>query len=1145
MFEPKPVYGNSYSHYLEADNYYASEMNQFENVFCGKLAIKMKIGEFSTEKFENYLNGTYPAGFESLQNKSHYARKDKNGKVRKARAGMEMNFAPPKSVSVNALLFNDIECAIAHREASREAMQFVEERLLYYRISVGKLKELEAQGRAIPPYTIIDDKAGMALVQATEGALWTAVTHTVSRFNLAKDSGGDPQMHDHDIIANHTVGIDGEMHTLEFGKIFDNQHLVGAVYMAALRRNLENKGKVLVDTKNGFELAGYTRNDVVAFSDGSCKRIPEFIKTENKARAENASHPRFGQLLNVDNPEHRQFANDATRGDKFDFRMHSTNKQGKIDPALGLAAAQAWWTEKAKESGVSAEDLRLRVAEAQRLGGKDPLLAPPASTAQEAYLLAVMHLTENCSTIRNSEEILRRAIEFSNHRASHVALADIIQRQIVAGELVIRADGKTLTTKHRVETESAIALAYRDGCGRVKSIASNGLFQECLAQYLDEKGFNGLTKGQVDAAKGIVQSHDRATVIVGDAGTGKSTAMELVKNIAEMTGHRIFGLAPSAKAKEALADSLCNKEGAATARHAHLSGYIPEVITVQRAVLDDTWWSKNITPGTFIVLDEAGLVGADDMRKVLELTEKYKARIAIVGDPEQFKSVSAGSSMHSLVDLAREQNADIRLTEMIRGKDDATRELHMKARDNPEQAVVAMFEKGRVTVIQDEQARLDFVADRYTEISEGARDNTFVITGKNSDRKLLNAAIRERLGYTVKSGIEFNSFERGNFSKAELMLSSTYEIGDTIKFNIGNKPFKKEEGVEVVGKEGRILIVERTFREKGGVRKERIHFDPRRQSAGISLGNEERIVLCAGERVRFTAAIGKSISNGDRGVVTEIDRIKRMATIFLTDSRKTIEVDLSDHDGRGLSLRYGYAATGHASQGGTAKNKGEVIYHAPVDDGTINHNSFYTNITRSVMGDRGLQFITDAKGADMVQMLMQKAGAKAKQDRALIDVAVRRPKIENAFTDVGGFRHIVPSTQGTAISKKSLWQKLTEAHAEFGDKIGLLGSLPFKRKIVEMAEAKKLGILFQDKFSKNYQKQLCRLAFDASSVPGKQKRSEIIDKPELTIGSGETAIVLSQTGMPPVVAAELVEIQGINSSIPTRDKGKLNSRTPL
>jgi hypothetical protein len=1143
MFEPKPIYGNGYSHYLQADNYYAGEVNQFENEFCGKLAIKMKIGKYSTEKFEDYLNGRYPAGFESIQKKSQYGKKDKNGNERRARAGMEMNFAPPKSVSVNALLFDDIDCAIAHREASKEAMQFIENDLLYYRISVSKLDELQAQGIAVPPFTIVDTKAGMALVQATEGALWTAVTHTISRFNLANDCGGDPQMHDHDIMANHTMGIDGQMHTLEFGKIFDSQHLVGAVYMAALRHKLEKQGKVLVDTKHGFELAGYTRHDIKAFSDGRCQRIPEFINSENRARAEDASHPRFGQFLDIDNAEHRQFANNATRGAKFDFRSHSMDKQGKIDPALGLAAAQAWWTEKAKDSGVSTVELRLRIADAQRCEEKRGDVAPMGIQAEEAYALAVMHLTENSASIRNREEILRKAIELSNYSASQTALSDLIEQKIKDGELVIRNGGKILTTKQCIETEHAIALAYNQGRGSLTSIASNGLVDECLAQYLDEKGFKNLTKGQVAAAKGIVQSKNSVTIVVGDAGTGKSTSMELVKNIAEVSGHRIFGLAPSAKAKEALADSLVDKNSAKKARHANLADYKSDVITVQRAVLDETWWSKNITPGTFLIVDEAGLVGAEDMRKVLALAEKYKARVAIVGDPEQFKSVSAGSAMHFLVELARTHKADIRLAEMIRGRDNDTSELHYLARDNPEQAIISMFEKGRVTAIQDEQARLNYVADRYSEISEDARDNTYVITGKNSDRKLLNAAIRESLGFTKKTGIEFNSFERGNISTAELMLSSTYEIGDTIKFNVGNKPFKKGEGVEVVGKEGRLLIVERSIKEQDGVRKERIQFDPRKQSAGISLGNEERMTLCVGERVRFTASIGKTISNGDRGIVTELNLINRTAKICLTDSREMVDVDLGGHEGRGLSLRYGYAATGHASQGGTAKNKGEVIYHAPVDDGTINHNAFYTNMTRSVMGARGLQFVTDAKGADRVQALMQKAGTKAKQDRALIDIVVRRPRMENAFTDVGGFQRVVASsTGGMASIKKPLSQTLTEAHAKLGDKIGLMGSLPFKRKVVEMAEAKRLGITFQDKFSKSYQKQLRKVALEESARPAIGKKSETIDPPESMVGSGETAHVRKQAEMLTAVATKSVKVQKINLTLSIQDNGKLTMR---
>jgi hypothetical protein len=65
-----------------------------------------------------------------------------------------------------------------------------------------------------------------------------------------------------------------------------------------------------------------------------------------------------------------------------------------------------------------------------------------------------------------------------------------------------------------------------------------------------------LTRGQRRAAVQLLRSHDFLSLLVGDAGTGKTTALSAIERAhVAAGGSRFLSLAPTTRARDALAES--------------------------------------------------------------------------------------------------------------------------------------------------------------------------------------------------------------------------------------------------------------------------------------------------------------------------------------------------------------------------------------------------------------------------------------------------------------------------------------------------------------------------------------------------------------------------------------------------------------
>jgi Ti-type conjugative transfer relaxase TraA len=140
-----------------------------------------------------------------------------------------------------------------------------------------------------------------------------------------------------------------------------------------------------------------------------------------------------------------------------------------------------------------------------------------------------------------------------------------------------------------------------------------------------------LTAEQRNAFGHLVGEGD-VKALVGVAGAGKSTLLETARRAWEGEGYRVLGAALSGIAAQ-------NLESA--------SGIQARTL----ASLEWAWGQgrEALTKNDVLVIDEAGMIGTRQLERVLAAADKARAKVVLVGDPEQLQAIEAGAAFRGIV----------------------------------------------------------------------------------------------------------------------------------------------------------------------------------------------------------------------------------------------------------------------------------------------------------------------------------------------------------------------------------------------------------------------------------------------------------------------------------------------------------------
>lgn len=208
-----------------------SEIDEMTLAVChGKAAEILGLkGHAGREDFIAVSRGTKPGTNERI-------REEKPNPEDKERLGHDLCFSAPKSVSMALHIEGDNRVFEAHTKAVKEAMDAAEERYAQARIQVNGVRSVVNTGN-------------LAMVM---------IPHHTSR-------EGDPNLHTHVYVMNGTLCPDGKWRALRHEDLVHTQWL-GNYYRQKLAENMLELGYRIYETKDGFELQGYSREDIEVFS---------------------------------------------------------------------------------------------------------------------------------------------------------------------------------------------------------------------------------------------------------------------------------------------------------------------------------------------------------------------------------------------------------------------------------------------------------------------------------------------------------------------------------------------------------------------------------------------------------------------------------------------------------------------------------------------------------------------------------------------------------------------------------------------------------------------------------------------------------------------------------------------------------------
>ncbi|HBD3591247.1 TPA: Ti-type conjugative transfer relaxase TraA [Escherichia coli] len=270
------------------------------------------------------------------------------------------------------------------------------------------------------------------------------------------------------------------------------------------------------------------------------------------------------------------------------------------------------------------------------------------------------------------------------------------------------------STQEMIQTERAMV----DGAERMAGSGKHGVSSAITNAVIG--GVSTLSGEQQNAVRHVLDSGS-LSVIIGDAGTGKSFSMKVAREAWQAQGFNVRGAALAGKAADELqAGSGIDSRTLASLEFAWKNG-------------KDKLSSRDV-----LVIDEAGMIGSRQLGRVLKAAEQAGAKVVLLGDDKQLAAIEAGAAFRGVV----QHVGAAEITEVRRQKEAWAREAGQQfARGSVETGLAAYAERGHVKVHNTREEAQEALAAAY--VSDQGKGSQIVLTHSNKDVQALNEAIRE------------------------------------------------------------------------------------------------------------------------------------------------------------------------------------------------------------------------------------------------------------------------------------------------------------------------------------------------------------------------------------------------------------------
>ena len=624
-------------------------------------------GAVSAEGLVRLFDGQHPTTGEQLGRR---LRKD-------GVAAWDLTFSADKSVSL-LWAFGDDETrrhvVEAFEEANAEAITYLESVASSTR-GASRTPVMDSDGQPL----VTEDGSPQYRVETwpirTSGYVSAWFTEFTSRAD-------DPQIHTHVVVGNRVKGVDGVWRAIDGRLLYRHKLAAGYLHEAELRSRLtERLGVQWQPVRNGMaDIEGFTRDQIMAFS----QRRQQIVAWRDSHGV-------------ADTPAGNEMATLATRSPKQDHPLDTLLPQ---------------WLERAAEIGLTPETVSAVLDRNREVTVPDPeplferLASAEGLTAQTSTFAradVIKAVAEALPEGGNRPEVETVADDFLQHSdvipilptqpttddlrdlpidLTPTGLEHLLQitNSTRPAQIMRRRDGdifpgltheRRYTTTELLTIEQRIVDRARIGVAAGRWTATEAKVEEALARHPK------LTEGQRAMIRQFATSGNTIDVGVGAAGTGKTTVMDIIGELATQSGKRIVGTALAAR----------------TAAGFETATGIPSS-TLTR-LLWEACETGGLPTGAVVVVDEAGMVGSRQLAEVSDLAEAASGKLILIGDHHQLAEIDAGGLFTALAIRL----PAVELTENVRQDHEWERTALTELRHGSVNRAVAMYDRrGQINI---------------------------------------------------------------------------------------------------------------------------------------------------------------------------------------------------------------------------------------------------------------------------------------------------------------------------------------------------------------------------------------------------------------------------------------------------------------
>lgn len=538
--------------------------------------------------------------------------------------------------------------------------------------------------------------------QGKGGVMQVKASVPAAMFNHGSSRANDPQLHTHSVLMNIAELEDGTTGALEARDMLRWQGAAASLYHADIAWKLRQEGFGIEKKKNLFEIAGVPEEVRDAFSQRR-KEILEAAEKRMKALGMDTSKVSRAML---------QLAALESRKEKSE---------------LGRDVLNAIWKERAEVLGFTEKEVNelIGIESASELTAEQ-CKAEVKKVADEILLMKAV-FGEPELVAKSASALIGLA-----SREQIIAAVEEYKEELLVSHGEHERD-TVFTSREMVALEYEMLELCEDRNG--KHIIEDFELPKTLS---DE---------QRAAAEGVLLDDNYVTVVEGAAGAGKTYTMASVARAYETAGYTVSGLATAWTAALNLKNDADLADGKA------ITGWIN---SVNKGDID-------LNDKTLLILDEAGMTSARQMRDVLLVAREHGAKVVLLGDTKQQKAVEAGAGLGPIA----ERLGSHRLTEIRRQHRIEEREAIKQLFDGQAAEALQTFAKreGGINVRDtDDDVNQALVDDWLASRSRSIGDTVqFSRDGREREGQIVH---QDERYWTVSDGEALHKVERSHLMLA-------------------------------------------------------------------------------------------------------------------------------------------------------------------------------------------------------------------------------------------------------------------------------------------------------------------------------------------------------------------------------------------